>query len=39
MAQQQQTALENAQGMAEGLKTASEADKNMNGKLSGLMGA
>ena len=38
MAQQQQTALENAQGMAEGLKTASEADQNMNGKLSGLMG-
>ncbi len=38
IAQQQQTALENAQGMAEGLKTASEADQNMNGKLSGLMG-
>jgi hypothetical protein len=39
MAQQQQTALENMQGMAEGVKTASEADQNMNGKLSGLMGA
>lgn len=39
MAQQQQTAIENMQGMAEGVKTASEADQNMNGKLSGLMGA
>lgn len=39
IAQQQQTALENMQGMAEGVKTASEADQNMNGKLSGLMGA
>jgi len=37
-AQQQMTALENVQGIAEGLKTASEADKNLDGKLSGLMG-
>ena len=37
-AQQQQSALEKAQGMAEGLKTVSDADKNMNGVLSGLMG-
>ena len=38
-AMQQQTAMENAQAVAGSLKTASEADKNMNGALSGLMGA